>query len=296
MTAELQETQNHIQSRIFTVRGVQVMLDRDLAEFYGVETKVLNQAVKRNIERFPEHFMFQLTEQELKEMSLEMRLRSQIVTSNRGGVRYRPYVFTEQGVSQLSAVLRSKVAVMVSIRIIDAFVAMRNFLSANAGMFQRIETLERHQIETDRKIDYMLDCLEEGSLKEKARIFSAGQVYDAKAFIAELIGRATKRIILIDGYINAATINLLDARTEGVAAKIYTYSVGESLKTLCEEYIHQYPTKPLSIEKWKTEQHDRWLIIDKELWHCGASIKDAGLKSFGIDPIGLNVDIVLSQV
>lgn len=296
MTAELQETQNHIQSRIFTVRGIQVMLDRDLAEFYGVETKVLNQAVKRNIERFPEHFMFQLTEQELKEMSLEMRLRSQIVTSNRGGVRYRPYVFTEQGVSQLSAVLRSKVAVMVSIRIIDAFVAMRNFLSANAGMFQRIETLERHQIETDRKIDYMLDCLEEGSMKEKARIFSAGQVYDAKAFIAELIGRATKRIILIDGYINATTINLLDARTDGIAAKIYTYSVGESLKTLCEEYIHQYPTKPLSIEKWKTEQHDRWLIIDKELWHCGASIKDAGLKSFGIDPIGLNVDIVLSQV
>lgn len=219
MTAELQETQNHIQSRIFTIRGVQVMLDRDLAEFYGVETKVLNQAVKRNIERFPEHFMFQLTEQELKEMSLEMRLRSQIVTSNRGGVRYRPYVFTEQGVSQLSAVLRSKVAVMVSIR-----------------------------------------------------------------------------IIMIDGYINATTINLLDARTDGVAAKIYTYSVGESLKTLCEEYIHQYPTKPLSIEKWKTEQHDRWLIIDKELWHCGASIKDAGLKSFGIDPIGLNVDIVLSQV
>ena len=296
MIAELQKTQNHIQSRIFTIRGVQVMLDRDLAEFYGVETKVLNQAVKRNIERFPEHFMFQLTEQELKEMSLEIRLRSQIVTSNRGGVRYRPYVFTEQGVSQLSAVLRSKVAVMVSIRIIDAFVAMRNFLSANAGMFQRIETLEHHQIETDRKIDYMLDCLEEGSLKEKARIFSAGQVYDAKAFIAELIGRATKRIILIDGYINATTINLLDARADGVVAKIYTYSVGESLKTLHEEYIRQYPTKPLSIEKWKTEQHDRWLIIDNELWHCGASIKDAGLKSFGIDPIGLNVDTVLSQV
>lgn len=142
----------------------------------------------------------------------------------------------------------------------------------------------------------MLDCLEEGTLKEKAHIFSAGQVYDAKAFITELIQQARSRVILIDGYVNAITINLLDARVDGIPATIYTNSVGESLKILQSEYIQQYPAKPLSIEKWKTEQHDRWLIIDDSLWHCGASLKDAGLKTFGIDPIGLAVDMVLSQV
>ena len=297
MTTEALATQSQIQSRIFTIRGVQVMLDRDLAQLYEVETKVLNQAVKRNIERFPEHFMFQLTEEEIELVMPAIRSRSQIVTLNnensqmqkisRGqNVKYRPFVFTEQGVSQLSAVLRSKVAVMMSIRIIDAFVAMRRYIASNAGLLQRMDIVERHLIETDNKIDKVLDCLEEGT----------GQVYDAKAFITELIGKATKRIVLIDGYVNATTINLLDARMEGVTAMIYTHSVGESLSELCDQYIQQYPKKPLSIAKWRTEQHDRWLIIDDELWHCGASLKDAGAKTFGIDPIGLDVEVILSQV
>ena len=180
--------------------------------------------------------------------------------------------------------------------IMDAFVAMRRFLSANAGMFQRIELLEKRQLATDQKIEDVLDCLEQGTLREKAHIFSAGQIYDAKAFITELSARATTRVILVDGYINATTINLLEARAEGIPATIYTGSIGSSIHTLVEQFNTQYPTKPLLIHKWQTAQHDRWLIIDSELWHCGASIKDAGLRTFGIDPIGLSADVVLSQV
>ena len=198
--------------------------------------------------------------------------------------------------AQLSSVLRSDKAVEVSIMIMDAFVAMRRFLSANAGMFQRIELLEKRQLATDQKIEDVLDCLEQGTLREKAHIFSAGQIYDAKAFITELIARATTRVILVDGYINATTINLLEARAEGILATIYTGSIGSSIHTLVEQFNTQYPTKPLVIQKWQTAQHDRWLIIDSELWHCGASIKDAGLRTFGIDPIGLSADVVLSQV
>ena len=284
-------TPQHVQSCILSVRGQQVVIDRDLAAFYGVETKVLNQAVKRNINRFPERYRFQLTKEELQE----------VVTNcdHLLSLKFSPtphYVFTEEGVAQLSSMLRSDKAVEVSIMIMDAFVAMRRFLSANAGMFQRIELLEKRQLATDQKIEDVLDCLEQGTLREKAHIFSAGQIYDAKAFITELIARATTRVILVDGYINATTINLLEARAEGIPATIYTGSIGSSIHTLVEQFNTQYPTKPLVIHKWQTAQHDRWLIIDSELWHCGASIKDAGLRTFGIDPIGLSADVVLSQV
>ena len=169
-------TLQHVQSCILSVRGQQVVIDRDLAAFYGVETKVLNQAVKRNINRFPERYRFQLTKEELQE----------VVTScdHLLSLKFAPtphYVFTEEGVAQLSSVLRSDKAVEVSIMIMDAFVAMRRFLSANAGMFQRIELLEKRQLATDQKIEDVLDCLEQGTLREKAHIFSAGQIYDAKA-------------------------------------------------------------------------------------------------------------------
>lgn len=290
MTTELSTTQNQIQSKIYTIRGVQVMLDRDLAELYKVETSHLNRQVKRNADRFPPDFMFQLTQDEFE------YLRCQNVTANWSKVRFLPYAFSEEGVATLASVLKNSFAADIHVSVMRAFVAMRRFIASNAGMFQRIESLEHHQIETDQKIDHVLDRLEEGTLREKAHIFSAGQIYDAKAFISELIGRANKMVVLIDGYVNATTINLLDARNEGVSATIYTNSVGKSLNSLQMEYIQQYPAKPLSIKKWKTEQHDRWLIIDDSLWHCGASLKDAGLKTFGIDPIGLAVDMILAQV
>lgn len=267
------------------------MLGRDLAKLYEIELSQMNRQVKRNLNRFPSDFMFQLTKEEWN----GLKCQNGISNSRGGDRRNLPYAFTEQGVSMLSGILRSQIAIQMNINIMRAFVAMRRFIASNAGMFQRIESLERHQIETDQKIDHVLDCLEEGTLKEKAHIFSAGQVYDAKAFITELIQQARSRVILIDGYVNAITINLLDARVDGIPASIYTNSVGESLKILQSEYIQQYPAKPLFIKKWKTEQHDRWLIIDDALWHCGASLKDAGLKTFGIDPIGLDVDVILSQ-
>lgn len=283
--------QEQIENLIYTVRGVQVILDRDLARLYQVDISQMNRQVKRNIERFPEDFMFQLSKEEWD------RLKCQNGISNtKGGDRYLPYVFTEQGVATLSSILRSKFAIRMHIRIFRAFVAMRRFIAANGGMFQRIEALERHQIETDNKIDQILDRLEDGTLKEAAHIFSAGQIYDAKSFISELIASAKTRVILVDGYVEAKTIDLLDARAENVSAIIYTYKVGKSLTVLMNEYNKQYPSKPLEIRKWATEQHDRWLVIDNQLWHCGASIKDAGRQTFCIDPINLDANIILTQL
>ena len=284
-------TTQHVQSCILSVRGQQVVIDRDLAAFYGVETKRLNEAVKRNINRFPERYRFQLTKDELQEVVANC--------DHLKPLKFSPtphYVFTEEGVAQLSSVLRSDKAVEVSIMIMDAFVAMRRFLAANAGMFQRIELLEKRQIATDQKIEDVLNCLEQGEFREKAHIFSAGQIYDAKAFITELIARATTRVVLVDGYVDSTTINLLEARNEGIPATIYTSNLGSSLNTLADQFNAQYPRKPLTIKKWQTEQHDRWIIIDNELWHCGASIKDAGRRTFGIDPIGLDVEVILGQV
>lgn len=195
-----------IKGIIYQMRGVQVMLDSDLARLYDVETRVLNQAVKRNINRFPEHFMFQLTENELT--ILKSQITSQSMSSHfvmtypeKRPNKALPFVFTELGITQLSAVLRSDLAVNVSIRINEAFHAMRHFMTANAGLFQRVESLEQYRIEIDKKIDNVLDCLEDGTLKEKGHIFSAGQVYNAKAFITELIGKAQKKVVLVDGYI-----------------------------------------------------------------------------------------------
>lgn len=280
-----------IERSIFIFRGEPVMIDRDLADLYQVETKRINEQVKRNPKRFPERFRFQLSQMETDEVVAKCDHLAALKYS-----RVCPYAFTEHGVAMLSTVLKSDVADEMSVRIMDAFVAMRRLISANAGMFQRIESLERHQLETDKRIDKVLDCLEEGTLKEKAHIFSAGQIYEAKAFITELIGKAKMRVVLIDGYVSSSTIDLLDARADGVMATIYTSGVGSSLKALRDQYNIQFPSKPLAIEKWCTEQHDRWLIIDDELWHCGASIRDAGVRTFGIDPIGLDANLVLGQI
>lgn len=173
---------------------------------------------------------------------------------------------------------------------------MRKFIVANAAIFQRLEAVELKQLTTDQKIDKILDQLEEGTLKQKAHIFSAGYIYEAKSFIQSLISKATTRVILVDGYISSETIDLLDARADGVPAIIYTSGVGPALRTLMQQYNTQYPSKPLHIQKWTNEQHDRWLIIDNQLWHVGASIKDAGTKTFGIDSIGLDPNLILSQV
>ena len=265
---------NSIQKMIYTIRGMQVMLDSDLAELYGVQTKVFNQAVKRNIERFPAKFRFQLTQKEYEEV-----LKSQIVTSNRrGGRRYLPYAFSEQGVAMLSAVLRSETAVKVSIRIMEAFVVMRRFMQTNAQIFQRLDTLEIKQIETDKKIDRVLSAIEMKKIEPKQGIFFNGQIFDAYSFISDLVRNANKSILLIDNYIDDTVLNLFSKKKENVKVMILTAKLTNTLKLDAQKFNTQYP--PLKIKKFGLS-HDRFLIIDdNEVYHFGASLKDLGKKWF----------------
>ena len=267
-----------IQSRIHAIRGVQVMIDEDLALLYGVETKVLNQAVKRNSERFPEEFMFQITDDEFN------RLRSQIVTSNqRGGRRYLPYAFTEQGVAMLSAVLRSETAVKVSVQIINAFVAMRRFIASNAQVFQRLDALEIKQLETDTKMDKVLNAIESKEIQPKQGIFFDGQIFDAYQFVSDLIRTAKKSIIIIDNYIDDSVLLLLTKRKKSVTVKIFTKTISKQLSLDVKKYNSQYP--PVEIKKFKYA-HDRFIIIDdKEVFHFGASLKDLGKKWFAFSKL-----------
>jgi hypothetical protein len=200
-----------IAEKIYLIRGVQVMLDRDLAELYQVETKVLNQAVKRNSERFPDAFMFQLSGDEFADW------RSQIVTSNgdKMGLRRPPYVFTEQGVAMLSAVLRSATAIHVSIQIIQAFVAMRRFLLSNAEIFQRIGSLETRQLQTEQRVGAILDAISAQDLDPKQGIFFDGQIFDAYSFVAKLVRKAKSSIVLIDNYVDDSVLTLLSKRSRG---------------------------------------------------------------------------------
>ena len=265
-----------IQSMIYTFRGRQVMLDSDLARLYQVETKVFNQAVKRNIDRFPENFRFQLTDSEFE------NLRSQIVTSSlsgHGGRRYMPYVFTEQGIAMLSAVLKSDVAVEVSVKIMNSFVEMRNFLLSNREMFNRLDRVELKQLETDKKLEEVFDYI--ATTKEvKQKIFFNGQIYDAFSLMVEIVEKAEKELILIDNYVDVNTLNILSKKKDGVNVLIVTSGKGNLTDKDITKFNSQYPKLTVKISK---DFHDRFLIIDrKEVYHIGASIKDAGKKSFGI--------------
>jgi len=260
-----------IKNKIFTIRGVQVMLDRDLAELYGVSTKRLNEQVKRNKERFPERFMVKLTKREFG------NLRSHFATleKKRGKHRkYLPYAFTEQGVSMLSGVLKSDIAVNVSIQIIDAFVSMRKFISKNSEIFFRLDKVERKQIEYDDKFEKVFNALEVE--KPKKGIFYNGQVFDAYKFVSDLIKSASDRIILIDNYIDDSIL-ILFSKVCDVNVVIYTREISKQLKLDLEKYNSQYGNVKI---KEFSDAHDRFLIIDKEVYHFGASLKDLGKKWF----------------
>ena len=280
-----------IKSLIYVVRGQQVMLDSDLAMLYQVETKVFNQAVSRNIERFPENFRFQLTKEEFD------ALRSQIATSNgRGGRRYRPYMFTEQGIAMLSGVLRSDVAVQVSIRIMNTFVEMRRFIANNALLFEKVSDIELKQLEyqksTDEKFDKVFQYIEDHAESEQ-KIFFDGQIYDAFSLITSIIQKAQKEIILIDGYVDVDTLNILAKKNDGVDVKIYTYANAQLTNRDAANFNAQYPT--LTVKKTQAF-HDRFIVLDgKTAYHIGASIKDAGKKCFGIsliDDSGVVADLL----
>ncbi len=277
-----------IQKRIYTIRGVQVMLDNDIAEFYGVETKRLNEQVKRNIGRFPEVFMFQLSETDFND------LKSQFATSSWGGRRKIPYAFTEQGVAMLSAVLGSETAVKVSVQIMNAFVAMRRFMLSNAQVFQRLGTLELKQLETDRKLDKVLTAIESREIQPRQGIFFDGQVFDAYQFVSDLFRTARKSIIIIDNYIDDTVLTHLGKRNKNVKVTIFTRAVSRQLALDIKKFNEQYP--PVEVKEFNNS-HDRFLIIDdKTVYHFGASLKDLGKKWFAFSMFDKEAINILSKL
>ena len=280
-------TAEDIQNLIYTVRGKQVMLDSDVANLYHYETKKINQAVKRNIERFPEGFCFQLTESELE------NLRSQFVTSslgtgNYGGRRYLPYVFTEQGIAMLAPLLKNKIAVQVSINIMNAFVIMRHFLKENGQVFERLTSVEYRLIEHDKKFDIVFDKLQEKQI-ENQRIFFDGQIYDAYSLIIDIIKKANNKITIIDNYVDDSILEMLSKKKDNVEVVILTSNKSNIKNIDIQKFNKHYPTLKVA----KTDKfHDRFIILDeKEMYHLGASIKDLGKKCFGINKIE-NDDII----
>ena len=267
-----------IKPMIRVIRGQQVMLDRDLAQLYGVETKRLNEQVKRNIERFPDDFMFQLSKDDVE------ILKSQNATSSWGGDRRLPYAFTEQGIAMLSSVLKSQTAVDVNIRIMRAFVSMRRFIATNAQLFQRLETIEYHQLEmkqhqevTDKRIDEVFKRLD-ANIPPIQGIFYDGQVFDAYRFVSDLMRKAMRSIVLIDNYVDDTVLTLLDNRKNGVTATIYTQRISSQFQLDVDRHNAQYPL--IEIKQFN-KAHDRFLLVDDEVYHIGASIKDLGKKWFG---------------
>lgn len=283
----------NIENKILVIRGQQVMLDRDLAELYGVETGRLNEAVKRNIERFPDYFCFQLNQTEFENWKSQFAISNSI----RMGLRKKPYAFTEQGVAMLSAVLRSETAIKVSIQIMNAFVAMRRFLLNNTKIFTEIDSIKHHLIESDEKIDTLFTLMDRYNIKDKQGVFVQGQIYDAYTKFQELIKRAKKEIILIDNFIDLTVLDQLTAKNAGVDVIIYTRPKTPIRKLDIAKFNAQYPT--LNIKHTNT-MHDRFLIIDgAEIYHIGASLKDLGKKCFGftrLENAKLMIKTVMSAV
>lgn len=276
---------NNIEDRIFCIREVNVMIDRDLAEIYGVKTKRLNEQVKRNIERFPERYMFQLSDHEtLKLVANCDRLQTLKHSSS------NPYVFTEQGVSMLASVLNSDTAVATSIKIIDAFVAMRHFMQNNAKIFAEIDNIKQHIIEhdvhlleNDKKIGHILTLLDKNVPEDKQKLFFDGQIYDAFSLMVSIIQKANEEIILIDNYVNNETLDILSKKKETVDVRLFTSKNTKLTKTDIIKFNSQYPNLTLS---FTDKFHDRFLIIDNSIaYHIGASIKDAGKKCFAVSLI-----------
>ncbi|HNV52404.1 MAG TPA: ORF6N domain-containing protein [Tenuifilaceae bacterium] len=281
--------QQHIESKIVMLRDVQVILDKDLASFYEVKPIRLREQVKRNPNRFPPDFVFQLTENEVDSLVSQNAIPSK---QSLGG--HLPYVFTEQGVAAVAGVLKSEKAAEVSITIARAFVAMRKFLFQNASVFQRLDRIELKQIQTDEKFERIFKALESGQAKPDMGIFFDGQVFDAYTFAVNLIKSATQSIVLIDNYIDESVLTLLSKRNIGVSASIYTKEINKALQLDVKKHNAQYP----SIEiKTFANSHDRFLIIDhKELYHIGASLKDLGKKWFAFSRMDSLVNELLKRI
>ena len=310
-----------IESLILTIRGKQVILDRDLARLYGVETRRLNEQVRRNMERFPEDFMFQLTKEEFEDwksqfaisngdssrsqfatLDDEEKWKSQFAISNsiKMGARKLPYAFTENGIAMLSSVLRSPMAIATNIHIMRAFNAMRHFIGSHAQVFQRIEVLERTQLslvafkeETNRNFEEVFRRLDDNSEKPEKGIFYDGQIFDAYSFINERIREAKKRIVLIDNYVDDSVLTMLDKRNKGVDAVVYTKNISRQLSLDFEKHNAQY--SPIEVKQFD-RAHDRFLCIDDTVYLIGASLKDLGKKWFGFVKLEQPTDELLSKM
>lgn len=288
MSKDLTLSQQHIENRIFTIRGKQVMFDRDLAEMYQVEVKRLNEQVKRNIDRFPETFRFQLNTQEKDELVANCDRFESLKHS-----AVNPYAFTEQGVAMLSAVLRSDIAVKVSIQIMNAFVELRKLVGQETLQHLRLSSIENKLIEHDQKFNKLFTALENNELPQRGVYFD-GQVYDAYQFVSDVIKNAKSSIILIDNYIDDSVLTLFSKRKKNVTATIYTASISKQLRLDLEKHNAQYPE--VKVELFK-QSHDRFLIIDeKELYHIGASLKDLGKKWFAFSRMDSLCKDVLSKI
>ena len=271
-----------IKNLIYTIRGKQAMLDSDVAMLYHYETKNVNKAMKRNIERFPEDFCFQLTNDEFKNLRFQFGTLNKKVNNGKVTRKYLPYVYTEQGISMLAGVLKNDIAVQVSISIIRAFIEMRKFISSNSQIFERLTNVEYKLLEHDKKFDEIFDSL----LKKeefKQKIFFGSQIYDAYSLVIDIIKRAKNKIIIIDNYIDDSILKILIKKNRNVEVVILTSKKSNISKLDMQQFNKEYPILKVA----KTDKfHDRFIIIDnKELYHCGASIKDLGKKCFGINKI-----------
>ena len=287
MSSELIENKNlvsndEIKRLIYTVRGRQVMLDSDVAMLYEYTTKNINKAVKRNIERFPDDFCFQLTEDEFKYLRFQIGTSNKNVKVDRGGRRYLPYVFTEQGIAMLAGVLKNEIAVSVSINIIKSFIEMRKLLSSNIDIFERVTNIENKIMKYDEKFDEVFNRLQYKEEFEQ-KVFFKGQIFDAYELIVDIIKEAKNSIIIIDNYIDDNVLKMLIKKNSSVKVTIISSDKVKISNLDIQKFNEEYPFLSLKISN---NSHDRFIIIDeKNLYHCGASIKDLGKKCFGINKI-----------
>ena len=292
----------NIESLICVIRGQQVILDSDLAMLYGVETRILNQAVKRNINRFPEDFMFQLTQDEASHSRSQFvtlnnivdNLKSQFVTSSWGGTRKRPYAFTRNGIAMLSSVLRSDTAVEVNIRIMRAFTMIPQLVNHNTQIIERIFNIEQHQQETDKTIKVILDKIEDVSPKLlPEQVFPTGCVWDAWTYVSDLVRSAHQRIVLIDNYVDDRVLSLFTKRANGVSATIHTRYNEQFLIDL-RKHNTQYPE--IKFIQLPHRNHDRFLIIDDKVYLLGASLKDIGSGLCAVTEMTIAPETILGLV
>lgn len=286
-------SEKQISSKIHTLRGLQVMLDKDLAELYGVKAIRLREQVKRNIKRFPDDFMFQLTKNEVDFLVSQNAIPSK---KHLGG--FLPYVFTEQGVANLSSVLTNDKAVEVNIRIMRVFVAMRRFIQTNAHLFQRLDNVEQKQLayrlDTNKKFDKVFKALEKGDIQPKQGLFFDGQVFDAYLFVSKIIKKAKKSIVLIDNYVDESVLTLLDKRKKGVSSTIFTKQISKQLHLDLKKHNEQYDSIEIKIFD---KSHDRFLIIDRQVvYHIGASLKDLGKKWFAFSKLDKDVLSIMEKI